>query len=701
MTFVYSLVAQLCLIIYIYMGVVILKKCMPSKETHLIFALCISAGFLAFCNIFAYTEFLPFRLFNRGFYEFWTLAKYLSIYSLAPIMLHIILCKSKPAFLLKYNFLNCAIYFPALFMMAVGSLSANYYKRIGINTPVSFHILNCTFYGIGILLLLIIWRRSTGSIREEKQIYIISYCGILTFVLAIAYKILRMSGFHAPDFAEGFLLIIILGIWLAITRYSFVGIAELIKSEEIIEKVNDFVFIADCKNNIIKVNKSLLANLGFIKSELIGNQYFKLFNEDFNASDFFLGNNDDSTYECDMVTASGNSIPVVARPKIIRDLSGDTAGLLVICKDIRIVRELQVEVSQRMKKEMQLNYLGMHDALTGLHNRTYFEQEIQKLEQSGRKTIGIMICDVDGLKIINDTLGHVKGDELLKTTTRLLLDTRLEKIVIARIGGDEFALILPDCTPEQLCNEENRIRDSVEQYNSKNKGIPLSISTGSAFTSDRRKSIYTLYKEADNNMYMEKLSHKGSVRNITIQALSNMMKARDFTTQDHIDRMGELANVFGIKAGLSAEQLNTLGLLVQFHDIGKVGIPDNILFKPAPLTSEEMEEMKKHSEIGYKIAFATPDIAPVAEFILKHHERWDGTGYVLGLKGNKIPLECRLLSIIDAFDAMTNDRPYRKAMDIDFALKEIAQNAGTQFDPELAYLFIEMVTKGRLLMKKD
>ena len=699
MTFVYSLVAEFCLIVFIYMGVIILKKCTPSRETRLVFALCVNAGFWAFCDVFAYTAFLPFRLFDQGFYEFWRLAKYMSIYSFTPIILHIIFCKSKPDLLQKYNFLNYTIYLPALILMAADLFSVKYYKTIDFYLSVYIHIINYFFHAILIILLLILWKRSTGFVREKKQITIILTFGFKALAAALTYEMLRASGLPVPDFAEVFLLITILGIWFAISRYNFIGITELIKSEEIIEKVNDFVFIADWKKNIIKVNNSLLVSLGFNKNELIGRQYCKLFNAGFNASGFFLDSSADNMYECDMVTASGDSIPVVARPRIIRDLSGDTAGLLVICKDMRIVRELQVEVSQRMKNEMQLSYLGMHDALTGLHNRTYFEQEIQKLEQSGRKTIGIIICDVDGLKIINDTLGHAKGDELLKRTTRLLLETKLEKIVIARIGGDEFALILPDCSPELLHNEENRIKETVEQYNSANRGIPLSVSTGSAFTSDRRKSIYTLYKEADNSMYREKLSHKGSIRNITVQALSNMMKARDFITQEHIDRMGELSNIFGMKAGMNTEQLNTLGLLVQFHDIGKVGIPDNVLFKPSPLTAEEMEEMKKHSEIGYKIAFATPDIAPIAELILKHHERWDGTGYVLGLKGVKIPLECRLVSIIDAFDAMTNDRPYRKAMSIDFALKEIAQNAGTQFDPELAYLFIEMVTKDRVLSK--
>lgn len=698
MTFIYSLVARLCLIIYIHMGVIILKKCTPSKETRLVLALCISAGFWAFCDAFAYTVFLPSRLFTQDFYEFWRLAKYLSIYSFTPIILHIMLCKSKPVLLQKYKFLNYMIYLPALIFMAADLFSSALNEAGNIYIKVDYAMLNYFFHGALIMLLLILWRRNTRFAREKKQIAIILTSGLTASAVALAYEALRSSGLTGPDFAEVFLLITILGIWLAITRYNFIGITELIKSEEIIEKVNDFVFIADWKENIIKVNNSLLVNLGFEKSELIGCQFRKLFSDCNDASQLFLDNNIDSMYECDMVAASGSSIPVVARPRIIRDLSGGTVGLLVICKDMRIVRELQLEVSQRMKNEMQLNYMGMHDALTGLHNRTYFEQEIQKLEQSGRNAVGIIICDVDGLKIINDTLGHAKGDDLLKTTTRLLLKTGLEKIVIARIGGDEFALILPNCSPEQLYNEETRIKDTVELYNSANRGIPLSISTGSAHTSDRRKSIYTLYKEADNNMYREKLSHKGSVRNITIQALSNMMKARDFSTQEHIDRMGELSNIFGMKVGLNTEQLNTLGLLVQFHDIGKVGIPDNILFKPSPLTDDEMEEMKKHSEIGYKIAFATPDIAPIAELILKHHERWDGTGYVLGLKGTQIPLECRLMSIIDAFDAMTNDRPYRKAMNIDFALKEIAQNAGTQFDPDLAYLFIEMVTKDKVLL---
>jgi HD-GYP domain-containing protein (c-di-GMP phosphodiesterase class II) len=148
-----------------------------------------------------------------------------------------------------------------------------------------------------------------------------------------------------------------------------------------------------------------------------------------------------------------------------------------------------------------------------------------------------------------------------------------------------------------------------------------------------------------------------------------------------------LANV----AGLPKQRLADLRLFAQYHDLGKVGISDEILFKPCPLTTEEFTIMKQHSEIGYRIAQATPDLEPISEWILKHHERWDGTGYPLGIEGDEIPVECRILSIVDSYDAMTNDRPQRKAMSHEAAIAELRKCAGTQFDPRLVELFIQLL----------
>ncbi len=200
-----------------------------------------------------------------------------------------------------------------------------------------------------------------------------------------------------------------------------------------------------------------------------------------------------------------------------------------------------------------------------------------------------------------------------------------------------------------------------------------------------------LYKEADEYMYREKLHQQQSMKSGIVTILLRMLEARDFVTEGHCERLQDLVAQLATRIGLNERDINDMILFAQFHDIGKVGISDSILFKPGKLSKEEYEEMKRHSEIGYRIAISIPDLVPIADWIYKHHEWWNGTGYPLGLKGREIPVQCRILSIADAFDAMTSDRPYRKALPMEFALKELKKCSGTQFDPEFVEYFIEMI----------
>ncbi|MBP2634729.1 MAG: diguanylate cyclase domain protein [Firmicutes bacterium] len=347
------------------------------------------------------------------------------------------------------------------------------------------------------------------------------------------------------------------------------------------------------------------------------------------------------------------------------------------------------DITYKKQMEQKLELLSIKDALTEVYNRTYFEEQIFKLGLQKVKKSGIIICDVDGLKLINDTLGHLAGDELLKITAQILSSCIASPDIIARIGGDEFAILLSNPDEQKMNDISTAIKAAIEEYNSANYQLPLSLSSGWAMGS---KDIHALFKEADNNMYREKM-HKGlSTRSAIVEAMMQALEARDYITEGHAERLESLVETFAQKIGLSAPMLADLKLLAKFHDIGKVGIPDAILFKPGTLTPDEISIMRRHCDIGFRIAKAVPDLAPIADWVLKHQEWWNGEGYPLNLAGEEIPLPCRILALADAFDAMTNDRPYRKALSYEDAIAEIRRCAGTQFDPGITESFIEMLT---------
>jgi diguanylate cyclase (GGDEF)-like protein/PAS domain S-box-containing protein len=346
------------------------------------------------------------------------------------------------------------------------------------------------------------------------------------------------------------------------------------------------------------------------------------------------------------------------------------------------------DVTARQEAERRLTYLSLHDPLTGLYSRAYFEQEMQRL-QGGRKGAGVVLCDVDGLKLTNDTLGHDRGDVVLKAAAEVLRQSVRQGDMLSRIGGDEFAVLLPGAERGAVEAVAARIRENVARYNAANPELPLSLSTG--FAHDPQASSRELFKEADNNMYREKLHRSKSARSAIVQTLMKALEARDFITEGHADRLQELVASVAVALGLPEHSISDLRLMAQFHDIGKVGIPDRILFKPGPLTPAERVEMQRHSEIGFRIAQSAPDLAPIADWVLKHHEAWDGTGYPLGLQGEDIPLECRILAVADAYDAMTSDRPYRKAMPHEQAAAELRRCAGGQFDPQVVEQFVDLL----------
>jgi len=357
-----------------------------------------------------------------------------------------------------------------------------------------------------------------------------------------------------------------------------------------------------------------------------------------------------------------------------------------------MAEKVKARENELRQKNSLLAYNSYHDSLTGVNNRRFFQEELARLDKSGQLGQGLILLDLDGLKLINDAYGHEKGDSILREAAGIFAQNKPAASSISRIGGDEFVILIPDSSPAQLEETHQRIAAAVDLFNQHAAdGSYMSVSQGTAIWNNPREHLEDVLKKADDEMYRMKIHKEQSSHGSIIQALFQALEARDFLTEGHCERMESLAAEMGKRQGMSNGRLLDLRLLARFHDIGKVGIPDRILTKPGPLDLREYKEMQRHSEIGFRIARASQELKPIAELILKNHERWDGQGYPLGLQAEAIPLECRIMAIIDAYDAMTHDRPYRAAMPVRQALAELSRCAGTQFDPALVADFIELI----------
>ena len=348
-------------------------------------------------------------------------------------------------------------------------------------------------------------------------------------------------------------------------------------------------------------------------------------------------------------------------------------------------------MTDRIALQRRLIELAEHDSLTKLYNRRIFEEEMNTCNGIDLENVCLVSIDVNGLKFINDTLGHLSGDRMIIAAGEIIRQIFGEHGHVARIGGDEFGVILRGLDEGRIETMLGQLIAKVEQYKIINNDENLSLSYGYSYHACGTVNMEFMFQEADNNMYQNKLLKKESVRSTFVSSFMKALEVKDYVVEGHVSRMEEIAKLIGEALSLHQDRMDKLLLLTKFHDIGKIGIPDSILKKTAPLTEAEWKVMRTHSSIGERIALEAADIKDIAHLILKHHERWDGLGYPLGLKDDEIPVECRILAIADAYDAMTNDRPYRLAMPRDTAITEIVRCSGTQFDPSLVSVFIQVI----------
>lgn len=344
------------------------------------------------------------------------------------------------------------------------------------------------------------------------------------------------------------------------------------------------------------------------------------------------------------------------------------------------------DITERKKLEDKLTYLSYRDKLTGLYNRTYFDKVSEEYNKNKEDIISIIMGDMNGLKIVNDSLGHLEGDRFIVEISKIIKKVVKDKGEVVRWGGDEIVIILKGTDKDKAIEISEDISNECLLAN--HKPVPLSISLG--VSSGKGKNINELITEAEKEVYKNKLLNDATIRKATINSIKRNIYNND-ESKKRIKRMMKLANKIGEEMKLSKNEMDNLRLVVKLHDIGKIGISYEILEKGNNLTKEEIELIKLHTEKGYRILQADKDLSHIASAVLTHHERWDGKGYPLGLAGNSIPFCARVVYLLNAYDYMINGK--NEKISEEEAIEVIKKESGKKFDPRLVKVFLRVLNK--------
>ncbi|MBC3797697.1 HD domain-containing phosphohydrolase [Acetobacterium tundrae] len=457
-----------------------------------------------------------------------------------------------------------------------------------------------------------------------------------------------------------------------------------------LQSVGDGVISTDNHGNIVILNKIGEYLTGWTQEEAMG----KPIEDVFNVVNGYTGEKSDNIVNkalsmgriielanhVILISKDGNQRSIEDCASPIIEENGKISGVVVVFRDVS---------EERIRKE-ELLYASYHDFLTGLYNRRFYEEELKRLDIKRNLPLTLLMADINGLKLINDALGYAKGDDVIKKVGRKIIEgCRGRDDVIARLGGDEFIIILPKTDAVGA----ERIIKQIKDHESEEKvGVfEISITFGQATKNNEIESIQDIFKQAENNLYLHKLYQNFGTISKTVDLVMRTLYEKNNREMLHSKRVSEICEAIALQMGFETEMVNQIRLAGLVHDIGKIGIDEKILNKHGKLNQVEWKEIQRHPEIGYRILNSSTEFMELATYVLQHQEKWDGQGYPLGLKGDNISIQARIIGIADAYDAMTSYRTYGDALSEEDAIKEIKRCSGSQFNPEIARIFVEKV----------
>lgn len=615
----------------------------------------------------------------------------------ASVSLHFFLIYAKKNILLQKWWAYVLLYLPSaiLLFQAVGQ---NLYSRDFFHNQYGWIamvngksawfwmlMLSIALSGIiNIRLCYTVFRKSVSK-REKRQSKVMLFSALISFCLGMGLAAFTkiFNSLDIPDITVITFIVWLLGILYAIIKYRLMTLSPSLAAETILTTIIDPVILVNPKGLITYINSETLSLLGYEMADLLEKPLEMLFPEDIKPEmerlvktlDHGSIHNKDTFF----VSQKGTKIPILFSASACNDNAGDYLGFVVLARDI----------SEYKKREEEIRFLSYHDQLTGLYNRRYYEEEIKRLDTDKNLPMAIIMGDVNGLKIVNDSIGHVQGDELLKKVAQAITGGCRTDDVIARLGGDEFVVLLPKTDHAQAEQIIKQINDLLAKE--KVGKLDVSISFGCEVKLREHEKIEDILKAAEDQMYKYKHLSSSSTRRNTIDLIMNTLYEKNRREMLHSKRVGELCEAIALKMDFEKETVYRIKIAGLMHDIGKIGIDDKTLNKPDALDAEEWAAMKKHPEIGQRILSAANEFSEIGDYIFEHQEKWDGTGYPRGLKGEEILLQARIIAVADSYDAMTSHRSYGKAYSEEEAIREIKRCSGTQFDPAIARIFVERV----------
>jgi diguanylate cyclase (GGDEF)-like protein/PAS domain S-box-containing protein/putative nucleotidyltransferase with HDIG domain len=353
-------------------------------------------------------------------------------------------------------------------------------------------------------------------------------------------------------------------------------------------------------------------------------------------------------------------------------------------ESVNVIRK----IDDRKKAEEQLLYVSYHDQLTGLYNRRFYEEEMNRINTERNIPITLIMADVNGLKLTNDSFGHQAEDLLLQKAANVFKRECRADEIIARIGGDEFVILLPQTDSVEAKNLINRISEAISKESKGN--LIVSISMGFAVKEKATDNINDVFKQAEDEMYKQKLSESANIRIQTIDLIMKALYEKLPRELVHSENVSAICESIATKLNLEKEDINQIKIAGLMHDIGKIGIDDSKLNKAGNLTIEELRDIERHSEIGYRILRAANEFTEIAQYVHEHHEKWNGGGYPKGLKSEEISLGAKIIAVANLYDLLTSEKPSGEGLEKSEALQRINESAGEYLDPELVKIFVDL-----------